>query len=184
MYGGLGIFEDGLMFALVAEDALYMKADDATTRPMPRKAPVRSSMRACAAKAMPMPYWRVPERLLDEPEEFAEWGAQGFCRGAADAEAEAQEIRSETRGLTARSDGAGAQSLQRRVNPETYAVGVRVRRRRKLGTWSPSPTTAGSRSRGSCLRAGRSCCGGRSATLRAASSTLGCSLVRYRLSST
>ena len=30
MFGGLGIFKDGLMFALVAEDALYMKADDAT----------------------------------------------------------------------------------------------------------------------------------------------------------
>jgi DNA transformation protein len=184
MFGGLGIFKDGLMFALVAEDALYMKADDATTPAYAAEGSGPFVYAGMRGKAMPMPYWRVPERLLDEPEEFRGMGAQGFCRGAADAEAEAQEIRSETRGLTARSDGAGAQSLQRRVKPETYAVGVRVRRRRKLGTWSPSPTTAGSRSRGSCLGAGRSCCCGRSATLRAASSTLGCSLVRYRLSST
>ena len=28
MFGGVGVFRDGLMFALVADDVLYMKADD------------------------------------------------------------------------------------------------------------------------------------------------------------
>jgi len=28
MFGGYGIFKDGLMFALVADDTLYIKTDD------------------------------------------------------------------------------------------------------------------------------------------------------------
>jgi DNA transformation protein and related proteins len=31
MFGGLGIFKGGLMFALVADDVLYFKADETTT---------------------------------------------------------------------------------------------------------------------------------------------------------
>ena len=30
MFGGLGIFRQGMMFALVADDTLYLKADDDT----------------------------------------------------------------------------------------------------------------------------------------------------------
>ena len=50
-----------------------MKANDATS---PAYAAESSGPFVCAGmrgKAMPMPYWRVPKRLLDEPEEFAEW---------------------------------------------------------------------------------------------------------------
>ena len=28
MFGGAGVFADGVMFALIADDALYLKADD------------------------------------------------------------------------------------------------------------------------------------------------------------
>ena len=44
---------------------------------MPRKAPVRFVYAGRRGKTMP--YWRVPERLLDEPEEFAEWARQAFA---------------------------------------------------------------------------------------------------------
>jgi DNA transformation protein len=30
-------------------------------------------------RVMPMPYWRAPERLLDEPDEFAEWARTAFA---------------------------------------------------------------------------------------------------------
>lgn len=29
MFGGAGVYADGLMFALLAEDSIYLKADDA-----------------------------------------------------------------------------------------------------------------------------------------------------------
>ena len=31
MFGGVGIFRQGIMFALVADDTLYLKADDASS---------------------------------------------------------------------------------------------------------------------------------------------------------
>ena len=32
MFGGAGVYVDGVMFGLVADDTLYLKADDATRR--------------------------------------------------------------------------------------------------------------------------------------------------------
>ena len=79
MFGGLGIFKDGLMFALVAEDALYMKADDATTPAYAAEDSGPFVFAGMRGKAMPMPYWRLPEHLLDEPEECAEWARKAFA---------------------------------------------------------------------------------------------------------
>lgn len=79
MFGGLGIFKDGLMFALVAEDALYMKADDTTSPAYVAEASGPFVYAGMRGKAMPMPYWRIPERLLDEPEEFAEGARKAFA---------------------------------------------------------------------------------------------------------
>jgi DNA transformation protein len=78
MFGGLGIFRDGQMFALVADDVLYFKADEAT----------RAAFEAegCGpftyeGKDGPrsMSYWRAPERLFDEPDEFCEWALRAFA---------------------------------------------------------------------------------------------------------
>jgi DNA transformation protein len=72
MFGGLGVYRDGVMFALVADDVLYLKAD--ATRHAAFEAegcgPFQYSARS---KAVTMSYWRLPERLYDEPEEFREW---------------------------------------------------------------------------------------------------------------
>jgi DNA transformation protein len=72
MFGGLGIFREGLMFALVAQDILYFKTDDKTRAGF--------EVEECGpfvyqAKDGPRStsYWRAPERLFDEPEEFRGW---------------------------------------------------------------------------------------------------------------
>jgi DNA transformation protein and related proteins len=77
MFGGLGIFKNGLMFALVADDVLYMKADEATA---PRFAAEGFGqwIYPGRGRAVPMPYWQVPDRLFDEPDEFREWALVAF----------------------------------------------------------------------------------------------------------
>ena len=73
MFGGLGAFSDGLMFAIILADIIYLKSDE-TTRPAfeaegcepftyPRK----------DGRAVSLSYWRMPERLVDEPDEFVRW---------------------------------------------------------------------------------------------------------------
>lgn len=64
MFGGYGVFEAGNMFALVASDTLYFKADD-SNRALYED--------AGSAQFKPMPYWEVPASVLDSEAEVEEW---------------------------------------------------------------------------------------------------------------
>jgi len=72
MFGGAGVYCDGLMFGLIARDTLYFKADDGN-----RAAYEADGMEPFTYegrnKPIQMSYWRVPERLFDEPDEMVEW---------------------------------------------------------------------------------------------------------------
>lgn len=77
LFGGIGVFKEAIMFGLVADDVLYLKADDETSG--------RFAAEDCGpfiydgrGKAVAMPYWRLPDRLLDEPDEFAAWARIAF----------------------------------------------------------------------------------------------------------
>ena len=57
MFGGYGIFEDGAMFALISGSELYFKADDSN----------RAGYEVMgSAKFGKMPYFRVPDDVLDD----------------------------------------------------------------------------------------------------------------------
>ncbi|CAN5302749.1 hypothetical protein BH10PSE9_BH10PSE9_19880 [soil metagenome] len=79
MFGGQGIFKNGMMFGLVSDDVLYFKADEATTPAFEKEGCGPWSYRSHKGEDRVMPYWRAPERLLDEPEEFAEWARAAFA---------------------------------------------------------------------------------------------------------
>lgn len=78
MFGGVGIFRHGLMFALVADDTLYLKADDDTSIAFKAEG---SGPFVYDGKDRPvaMQYWRLPERLYDEPDEFRQWALNAFA---------------------------------------------------------------------------------------------------------
>ncbi len=79
MFGGRGIFKDGLMFALLSSrDVFYFKADDETTPAFVAEG-CEQWTPEMQGRVMPMPYWRAPERLFDEPDEFAEWARAAFA---------------------------------------------------------------------------------------------------------
>jgi len=78
MFGGLGIFRQGLMFALVADDTLYLKADDDTA--------IAFKAEGCGPfvydgkdRPVALQYWRLPERLYDDPDEFRQWALNAFA---------------------------------------------------------------------------------------------------------
>lgn len=78
MFGGIGIFRDELMFGLVAYDVLHLKADEQTI-PAFEAEGCGPFVYEGKGRTTTMPYWRVPERLFDEPEEFAEWAEAAFA---------------------------------------------------------------------------------------------------------
>ena len=77
MFGGAGIYRDGLMFALVADDVLYLKADDASKAGFEAEGLGPFVYEAKGGKKAVMSYWRAPERVFDDVDEMAEW-----CRSA------------------------------------------------------------------------------------------------------
>ena len=65
MFGGYGIFHEGVMFALIADDTLYFKVNE-TNRAMYKQA---------GSKPFPhgISYWEVPADLLEEDNRLHEW---------------------------------------------------------------------------------------------------------------
>ena len=70
MFGGVGIYSEGLFFALIAEDKLYFKVDD-TNMPEFEEAGMQPFFPCDSPK--PMKYWELPPGLLDDPKELAPW---------------------------------------------------------------------------------------------------------------
>lgn len=77
MFGGYGIFRDGLMFGLVADDTLYLKVDaenkvDFTARGLGPFVYMKGN------KAMSMSYHQAPSEALDSPDEMVVWAEKAF----------------------------------------------------------------------------------------------------------
>ncbi len=72
MFGGYGIFHQGLMIGLIADEMLYLKAD--------AQLAARFLGRACAQfsyrkgnKVVRMSYYQAPPEALEQPDQLAEW---------------------------------------------------------------------------------------------------------------
>lgn len=76
MFGGFGIYLDGLMFALIAWDTLFLKADDGN-RLMFEEAG-SGPFRPWEGKATALPYWEVPADVLEDGAELCRWGRAAF----------------------------------------------------------------------------------------------------------
>ena len=77
MFGGHGVFRDGLMFALVVDDQLYFKGDEALAEKCRHLGLTRFSYNK-AGKVCHINYYQAPESSLDDPEELIDWAQQAF----------------------------------------------------------------------------------------------------------
>ena len=73
MFSGAGVFADGLMIALVVDGVIYLKADDSFVPLFERDGQAPFSYKTRDGRRTLNSYWRMPERLYDEPDELAEW---------------------------------------------------------------------------------------------------------------
>ena len=77
MFGGWGLYLDGVMFALIAGQEAYFRADDDTrqdyeARGLSRFKPQRD-------KPMTMPYYPLPPDIFDDPELMLEWAERALA---------------------------------------------------------------------------------------------------------
>jgi DNA transformation protein and related proteins len=73
MFGKTGVFYDGVMFGMVTENILYFRVDDqnrSTFKEAQSFPPLNYQKRG---STIDLSFWRVPERLFDEPDELVTW---------------------------------------------------------------------------------------------------------------
>ena len=77
MFGGCGIFRDGVMFGLVVDDALYLKAD-AHNRSLFESNGLPRFEYTRKGKRISLSYYLAPGEALDDPDTLAEWARPAF----------------------------------------------------------------------------------------------------------
>jgi DNA transformation protein len=78
MFGGWGIYKDGVMFALIADDQLYLKVDDGN-RAAYDNAGLPHFTYTDKGKPIRMPYCEAPSEGFDDPEILCAWAREAFA---------------------------------------------------------------------------------------------------------
>jgi len=79
MFGGVGLYAQGLFFGLIDDDILYLKGD-AALRPDFEAA---GSIPFAPSGMSPMAYWSAPAEALDDSEQMVAWARRSIAVAAA-----------------------------------------------------------------------------------------------------
>ena len=79
MFGGAGIYAGDVMFGLVSDDLIYLKADAGTVPAFECEKCLPFQYTTKKGKRAVMSYWRLPDRLYDDPVELAQWAKQAIA---------------------------------------------------------------------------------------------------------
>jgi len=78
MFGGAGLYADGVMFGLVSDGLIHLKADAATVLRFEAEDCRPFDYGTRAGRRAVMSYWRIPDRLYDDPDALAQWARQAL----------------------------------------------------------------------------------------------------------
>jgi len=76
MFGGAGLYFDGLFFALIADDVLYFKVDDSNRRDY--EATGMGPFRPFPDKPNVMQYYEVPIEVLENRDTLRDWAQKAL----------------------------------------------------------------------------------------------------------
>lgn len=79
MFGGAGIFRDGLMFGLIIDDQIYLKADDHNRPDYESLGQAPLGFERKDGRFMAMSYYVIPDALYDDTDEFTVWAGNAFA---------------------------------------------------------------------------------------------------------
>src|SRR5579859_6381985 len=73
MFGKTGVFCNGVMFGMVTDDTLYVRVDDLNKSVFKEAESTPPLNYEKQGQTIDLAFWRLPERLLDEPDELVTW---------------------------------------------------------------------------------------------------------------
>jgi DNA transformation protein len=83
MFGGAGVFVEGLAFAVVFDGVIYLRVDPASIADFEREGskpfvyPLAKTPDRVGRPSRN--FWRLPERLYDDPDDLAVWAARALA---------------------------------------------------------------------------------------------------------
>jgi DNA transformation protein len=84
MFGGAGLYCDGVFFGLIAGDQLYLKVDDATRRDY--ESAGMHPFKPYKGRPMTMKYYGVPTGVLESAPELVAWARKAIAVAATNAD--------------------------------------------------------------------------------------------------
>ena len=77
MFGGYGIYHDGVMFGLVEDDTLYLKSDETSVEYFQSRGLGQFEYDR-GEKTVKMSYYRAPDEIMDNPDEASLWARRAW----------------------------------------------------------------------------------------------------------
>ena len=77
MFGGYGIYFSGLMFALVADDTLYLKTDEESSVFFKKKGLGQFEYNK-KGRTVKLSYYLAPEEIMEDRDQAAVWARRAF----------------------------------------------------------------------------------------------------------
>ena len=82
MFGGKGIYHQGVIFAIIIRGELMLKADEEAAAEFADAGCTQWTYTGSRhGKLVAMPYWSVPDGALDDPDEMTPWARTAYQAG-------------------------------------------------------------------------------------------------------
>jgi DNA transformation protein len=76
MFGGAGLFHQGKMFGLIADDVAYLKVGDSNRGDFDKAG--SKPFQPYKNKKTTMPYWEIHSEVLEDRDKLARWAEKAF----------------------------------------------------------------------------------------------------------
>ena len=139
MFGGLGVYLDGLMFAIVSEDTLYLKADE-MNRVEFEQAGCEIFGYARKGKRATLGFFRAPEDAMESPERMLPWARTAYA--AALRTNAKKQVAGQAAAHIAQAKAEGKARSAKSPKPVTKRPVQKVRAAKPTGKKTPKKKTA------------------------------------------
>jgi len=78
MFGGVGVWLEDACFALIVDGSIWMRVDEELGLAYEQAGSERWVYEGRHRAAVAMPYWRLPDAALDDPDEAAAWARRSL----------------------------------------------------------------------------------------------------------
>jgi len=79
IFGGAGLYCDGVMFGLIADDVAYLKVDDSNREDFVKAGSSAFNPYPEKAKSVVMSYYEIPADILEDRELLSKWAERALA---------------------------------------------------------------------------------------------------------